>query len=59
MNELGAALKSIYHTTHGNDIAINSLNYARIFLLTLAEIDHRLNQLQHGLRKLEFDVSTI
>ena len=25
-----------------------SLNYARNFLLTMAEVDHRLNQLQNG-----------
>ena len=37
--------KSTNHITTNNNIAINSLNYARIFLLTLMEIEHRLNQL--------------
>ena len=37
-------LKSINTTTYHNNLAINSLNCARSLLLTLAEVDHRLNQ---------------
>ena len=29
------------------------------FLLTLADVDHRINQLHNGLQKLEADVATI
>ena len=43
MNGLVDVLKSSKHTTHNSYIAINSPNYARHFLWTLAEIDHRLN----------------
>ena len=45
----------MYH----NSLAINSLNYARILLLTFAEIDHRLNQTHSGLMKAESDVLVI
>ena len=45
---------------YDNNLAINGLNYiVRIFFLTLAEIDHKLNQLHSGLRKLESDALTI
>ena len=59
INGLVDALKSTNRTTHNNSIAINSLNYARNFLLTLTEIDHRLNQSCSGLQKLDSDASTI
>ena len=52
-------LKSIYNTAYENILAINSLNYARNFLLTLAETDHVFNQLETGSRKLKSNVSTI
>ena len=53
------ALGRIDSKAYSNNLAINSLNCARNVLLTLAEIDHRSNQLHNGLRKLESDVSTI
>ena len=53
------ALKSIRSTTCHNNLAISSLNCVRGFVLTLAEIDHRQNQLPNGSRKLESDVSSI
>ena len=43
MNRLVDALESTNIATYHNNPAINSLNYAINFLLTLAEIDHRLN----------------
>ena len=59
INRIVDTLKSINNITCNNNLTINSLNYARNFLLTLIEIDHRLNQLCNGLQKLESDVSTI
>ena len=59
INGLVDALKSNNNTMYNTNLAINSLNYARNFLLTLAVIYLRLNQLWNGLRKLEFHVSTI
>ena len=53
------ALKSINSTTNKNNLAVNSLNYARSFVLTLAVIDHRLNILKNHIQKLESDISTI
>ena len=58
INELVHAQRSINNIAYHNNLAINSLNYARFFL-PLAEIDHILNQLLNGLRKLEIDVTTI
>ena len=52
-------LKNMNNTTCNNNLAINSLNYTRNFLLSLAEIDHRLNQFQNGLKNLESNVLTI
>ena len=52
-------LKNITNNTYNNNLAINSLNSARNFLVILAEIDHTLNQLCNGLRNLESDVVTI
>ena len=46
-------------TAYDKSLATDSLNYARKFLLTLLEIDHRLNQLCCKVMKLETDVSTI
>ena len=45
INRLGDALKGINITPYCNNLSINSLDYARTFLITLAEIDQRLNQL--------------
>ena len=59
INGLLDALKSIYNTCYNDNLAINSLTYARNVLQTSPEIDHRLNQLQNGLRKGEFGMSTI
>ena len=44
-------LKNIHDTVYHDNLAINRLMYARHCLLTLAKIDHRLNQLNNGLRK--------
>ena len=52
INGLIGALKSNNDTVYHNSLAINSLSYAISFLLTLDEMDHRLHQLQNGLRKL-------
>ena len=41
------ALKSINYLTHKNNMVINSLNYARNFLLASTEIEHILKQLQN------------
>ena len=46
---------SVYH----NNLAIGRLSYARSILWTLAEIDHRLSQLQNGLRKFESGIFTL
>ena len=59
INGLVDALKSINNTAYNNNLAINSPNCAKNFLLTLVQIAHRLNQLCNGLRKLETDISTI
>ena len=59
INGLVNALKSINTTIYCNNLSINSLNYARDFLLTQAEIAQRLKQLCNRLRKLESNVSTI
>ena len=59
INRLVDALILATYTTHENNIAINSLNYATNILLILAEIDNRLNLLQNDKRTLESDVSTI
>ena len=53
------ALRSIDSNTYNNNLAINSLPYAGNFLLTLAEIDDRLNQMHNGLQNFETCVSTI
>ena len=53
INGLLDSLKGTNHTTHNNNIAINNLNHAGNFLLTLVEIDHRLSQLQNVWQKLE------
>ena len=53
INGLVDVLKSTNNTVYHRNLAINSLNYARKFLLTLAEIDNRLNLLKDGQRKLE------
>ena len=47
------------NTAYSNNLAIDILNYARNFLLPLAERDHILDQLWIGLRKVESDVWTI
>ena len=52
-NGLEDNLKNITNNTYNNNLAINSLNYARNFLVILAEMDHTLNQLCNGLRNLE------
>ena len=44
-NELVNPLKIINNTAYNNNLAINSLNLSKTFLLTLPEIDPRLNQL--------------
>ena len=59
INRLVDHLKSINNTIYNKILIVNSLYCATNFLLTLAEIDHILNQLWNGLRKLESDVSTI
>ena len=51
INGLIDALKSINGTIYNKNLAIGSLNYVISFLLTLTEIDHRLNQLGNGLMK--------
>ena len=53
------ALKSVVNTVHLSHLLIKRLNYAHSFFLTLADIDHRLNQLCYRLNKLEPDISTI
>ena len=53
------ALKSINTTVYQSKIEIQTLNYAHNFLLTLADIDQRINQLHNVLGKLETDVATI
>ena len=59
INGLLDAWKSIKNAAYDNSLVINRLNYARNILLTLAEIDHSLNQLCNGLRNLASDISTI
>ena len=59
INGLVDALKSINNTTYEINLAINSLNYARNFLLTYTEINNRLNQLHNGLWKFETNVLII
>ena len=59
INESVDALKNINNTACNNSLAISSLSYVRNFLLTLAKIDHRLNQLYNGLRKIKSYISTI
>ena len=49
------ALKSINKITYHANLVINNLNHARNFSITSTEMDHRLNQLQNDLRKLEYD----
>ena len=58
INGLMNALKSINTTIYHNKIEIQRQNYAHTFLLTLADIDHRINQLCNGLQKFEADVVT-
>ena len=41
INGLIDALKSINNTTYKNNLVIDNLNYARNFILTIVEIDHR------------------
>ena len=53
------ALKSKNITVYNNTMAIDSLNHARSFFLTLGETDHGLNQLCNGLMKLKSNVSKI
>ena len=53
------ALKSINTTVYHSKLEIQKLNYACNFILTLADTEHRINQLCNGLRKLEADVATI
>ena len=55
----GLTLRTIDNTAYNNNLIIHNINYAKYSQLTLAEIDHRLNQLQNGLRKLKSDVLTI
>ena len=43
-NQLADTLKSINNAANNNLLATNSLNHFRNFLLTLAEIDHRLDE---------------
>ena len=50
INGVVAALKIINNTAYNNNLAINSLNYATNFVLTLPEIDHRLIQLHNELK---------
>ena len=59
INGLVNALKSINTTVYHSKIEIQRLNYAHNILLTLADIDHRINKLCNGLQKLERDVATI
>ena len=58
-NGLVYALNTINTTVYHSKIEIQRLNYACNFFLNLADIDHRINQLCNGLRKLEADVATI
>ena len=41
INKLIDVLKSINDTAYNKSLAIDGLSYARSFLLTLAEIDHK------------------
>ena len=59
INGLVDSLRNINYATYNDNLAINNLHCASNFPLSLAEIDHRLNQLQNGLGKLESDISTI
>ena len=59
INGLVDTLKGVNNTFYNSNLAVNSLNYARMFMLSLAEVDHRLNILQNGLGKLASDVLTI
>ena len=43
INALVDAFKGTITTAYHNNLAINNLNYVRNFLLTLTEINHRLN----------------
>ena len=44
INGLVNALKSINTTVYHSKIEIKKINYAHSFLLTLADIDHKINQ---------------
>ena len=59
INGLVDDLKSINNITYNNNLAKIVLNYTRNFVLTLVEIEHRLNQLYNGLRKLKSYVSPV
>ena len=59
MNGLANALKSMNNTVYHSNLTIQRINYAHNLLLTLADIDHRLNQLHKGVRKLESGMSMI
>ena len=49
INSLVNALESINTTVYHIKIQIQILNYAHNFILTLADIDHRINFLHYGL----------
>ena len=51
--------KSINITVYHSKIEIQRLNYAHNLLLTLADVDHRINQLHNGLKKPEADVAIV
>ena len=53
------SLKSINTTIYHSKIEIQRLNFTHNFLLTLADVDHRINQLCNDLQKLEVYVATI
>ena len=59
INRLVPVSESINYTVYYDNIETDSPNYARIFLLALAEMNHILNQLYNLIIKLEPDVSTI
>ena len=59
INGIVNVLKSINTTVYRRKIKIQRLNDACNFFLTLADMDHRINQLYNGQRKLEADVATI
>ena len=49
INGLVNSLKALNTTVYHSNIEIQRPNYALNFFLTLADVDHRINQLHNGL----------